>query len=118
MARLADAEPVIVPTSISENFLMDPKELLEEIAKIVAKHPRLLVLSDEIYEHIIYEPSKHTSFASLPGMWERTLTVNGFSKAFAMTGWRLGYIAGPKHFVSACNKIQSQVLQISKNVKS
>ncbi|CAI0554532.1 unnamed protein product, partial [Linum tenue] len=136
MARLADAEPVIVPTSISENFLMDPKvlesklteksrllilcspsnptgsvyprELLEEIAKIVAKHPRLLVLSDEIYEHIIYEPSKHTSFASLPGMWERTLTVNGFSKAFAMTGWRLGYIAGPKHFVSACNKIQSQ----------
>ncbi|CAN1140171.1 Bifunctional aspartate aminotransferase and glutamate/aspartate-prephenate aminotransferase [Linum perenne] len=136
MARLADATPVIVPTSISENFLMDPrllesklseksrllilcspsnptgsvypKELLEEIAKIVAKHPRLLVLSDEIYEHIIYKPSEHTSFASLPGMWERTLTVNGFSKAFAMTGWRLGYIAGPKHFVAACNKIQSQ----------
>ncbi|CAN1224653.1 Bifunctional aspartate aminotransferase and glutamate/aspartate-prephenate aminotransferase [Linum grandiflorum] len=136
MARLADATPVILPTSISENFLLDPrllesklteksrllmlcspsnptgsvypKELLEEIAKIVAKHPRLLVLSDEIYEHIIYKPSKHTSFASLPGMWERTLTVNGFSKAFAMTGWRLGYIAGPKHFVAACNKIQSQ----------
>ncbi|CAN1224647.1 Bifunctional aspartate aminotransferase and glutamate/aspartate-prephenate aminotransferase [Linum grandiflorum] len=131
MARLADATPVILPTSISENFLLDPrllesklteksrllmlcspsnptgsvypKELLEEIAKIVAKHPRLL-----IYEHIIYKPSKHTSFASLPGMWERTLTVNGFSKAFAMTGWRLGYIAGPKHFVAACNKIQSQ----------
>ncbi|KAD4888221.1 hypothetical protein E3N88_20294 [Mikania micrantha] len=85
-----------------------PKKLLEEIARVVAKHPRLLVLSDEIYEHIIYVPAVHTSFASLPGMWERTLTVNGFAKAFAMTGWRLGYIAGPKHFVAACNKIQSQ----------
>jgi aspartate/glutamate/aspartate-prephenate aminotransferase len=140
MARLADATPVIIPTHISENFLLDPKvleskiteksrvlilcspsnptgsvypkRLLEEIAQVVAKHPRLLVLSDEIYEHIIYAPATHTSFASLPGMWERTLTVNGFSKAFAMTGWRLGYIAGPKHFVAACGKIQSQVFFI------
>ncbi|KAI6691957.1 hypothetical protein NL676_019667 [Syzygium grande] len=137
MARLADATPVIVPTSISENFLMDhklleatlteksrllilcspsnpsgsvyPKKLLEQIAAIVAKHPRLLVLSDETYKHIMYAPATHTSFASLPGMWERTLTINGFSKAFAMTGWRLGYIAGLKHFVSACAKIQSQL---------
>ncbi|CAA0831849.1 Bifunctional aspartate aminotransferase and glutamate/aspartate-prephenate aminotransferase [Striga hermonthica] len=136
MARLADATPVIIPTHISENFLVDPKlleskltektrllilcspsnptgsvyprKLLEQISEIVARHPRLLVLSDEIYEHIIYSPATHTSFASLPGMWDRTLTVNGFSKAFAMTGWRLGYIAGPKHFVSACGKIQSQ----------
>ncbi|XP_002456709.2 bifunctional aspartate aminotransferase and glutamate/aspartate-prephenate aminotransferase [Sorghum bicolor] len=136
MARLADATPVILPTNISENFLLStellaekineksrllilcspsnptgsvyPKELLEKIADIVKKHPRLLVLSDEIYEHIIYQPAKHTSFASLPGMWERTLTVNGFSKAFAMTGWRLGYLAAPKHFVAACGKIQSQ----------
>ncbi|ONK73618.1 uncharacterized protein A4U43_C04F33500 [Asparagus officinalis] len=136
MARLADATPVILPTDISDNFLLKPesfasrlndksrllilcspsnptgsvypKKLLEEIADIVRKHPRLLVLSDEIYEHIIYPPAEHTSFASLPGMWERTLTVNGFSKAFAMTGWRLGYLAGPKHFVTACGKIQSQ----------
>ncbi|KAG7983131.1 hypothetical protein I3843_04G089100 [Carya illinoinensis] len=136
MARLADATPVILPTSLSENFLLDPKllesklteksrllilcspsnptgsvypkRLLEEIAQVVAKHPRLLVLCDEIYEHIIYAPATHTSFASLPGMWERTLTVNGFSKAFAMTGWRLGYLAGPKYFVAACGKIQSQ----------
>ncbi|KAH6760185.1 aspartate aminotransferase [Perilla frutescens var. hirtella] len=136
MARLADATPVILPTRISENFLLDPKvlestlteksrllilcspsnptgsvyprKLLEQISEIVAKHPRLLVMSDEIYEHIIYAPATHTSFASLPGMWDRTLTVNGFSKAFAMTGWRLGYIAGPKHFVAACGKIQSQ----------
>lgn len=136
MARLADATPVILPTSISDNFLLDPKllesklteksrllilcspsnptgsvypkKLLQEIAQIVARHPRLLVISDEIYEHIIYRPATHTSFASLPGMWERTLTVNGFSKAFAMTGWRLGYLAGPRHFVAACGKIQSQ----------
>ncbi|XP_057969896.1 bifunctional aspartate aminotransferase and glutamate/aspartate-prephenate aminotransferase [Malania oleifera] len=136
MARLADATPVILPAPISKNFLLDPKllesklseksrllilcspsnptgsvyprKLLEDIAQIVARHPRLLVLSDEIYEHIIYAPATHVSFASLPGMWERTLTVNGFSKAFAMTGWRLGYLAGPKHFVAACNKIQSQ----------
>ncbi|KAK4256706.1 hypothetical protein QN277_006395 [Acacia crassicarpa] len=135
MARLAEANPVILPTSISNNFLLDPKlleskltersrllilcspsnptgsvypkKVLEEIAKIVSKHPRLLVLTDEIYEHIIYAPTTHTSFASLPGMWDRTLTVNGFSKAFAMTGWRLGYIAGPKHFITACGKLQS-----------
>ncbi|CAL5374042.1 unnamed protein product [Camellia sinensis] len=138
MARLADATPVILPTHISKNFLFDPKfleskltdksrllilcspsnptgsvyprKLLEEIAQIVARHPRLLVLSDEVYEHIIYAPATHTSFASLPGMWERTLTVNGFSKTFAMTGWRLGYLAGPKHYVAACGKIQSQSL--------
>ncbi|CAH8361858.1 unnamed protein product [Eruca vesicaria subsp. sativa] len=136
-ARLADATPVIIPTKISDNFLLNPKDLesrlteksrllilcspsnptgsvypkslLEEIARIVAKHPRLMVLSDEIYEHIIYAPATHTSFASLPNMYERTLTVNGFSKAFAMTGWRLGYLAGPKHIVAACSKLQGQV---------
>ncbi|XP_009112541.1 bifunctional aspartate aminotransferase and glutamate/aspartate-prephenate aminotransferase isoform X1 [Brassica rapa] len=136
-ARLADATPVIIPTKISDNFLLDPKvlesklteksrllilcspsnptgsvypkSLLEEIARIIAKHPRLMVLSDEIYEHIIYAPATHTSFASLPDMYERTLTVNGFSKAFAMTGWRLGYLAGPKHIVAACSKLQGQV---------
>ena len=58
----------------------------QELAEVVQEHPKLLVLSDEIYEHIMYPPAKHHSFASLPGMWERTLTVNGFSKAFAMTG--------------------------------
>ncbi|GFY80269.1 aspartate aminotransferase [Actinidia rufa] len=137
IARLADATPVILSTNISENFLLDPelleskitdksrvlilcspsnptgsvypRKLLEKIAQIVARHPRLLVLCDEIYEHIIYAPATHTSFASLPGMWERTLTVNGFSKAFAMTGWRLGYLAAPKHFTTACGKIQSQL---------
>lgn len=137
MVRLAGATPIIVPTALSDDFLLRPEKLesmltkstrllflcspsnptgsvypretLEKIAKIVAKHPRLLVLSDEIYEHIMYKPASHTAFASLPGMRERTLTVNGFSKAFAMTGWRLGYVAAPKHFVTACGRIQSQL---------
>ena len=59
---------------------------VQALAEVVAQHPQLLVLSDEIYEHIIYPPAKHHSFGALPGMQQRTLTVNGFSKAFAMTG--------------------------------
>ncbi|OAE30047.1 hypothetical protein AXG93_4908s1140 [Marchantia polymorpha subsp. ruderalis] len=137
MVSLSGATPVVVPTLLEDDFLLKPEQLLkvlnektrllflcspsnptgsvykledlEAIAAIVAKHPRLLVVADEIYEHIIYSPAKHHSFAALPGMWERTLTVNGFSKAFAMTGWRLGYLAAPKHFLVAANKIQSQI---------
>jgi hypothetical protein len=75
---------------------------------VVAEHPRLLVLSDEIYEYIVYRPAAHHSFATLPGMHERTLTVNGFSKAYAMTGWRLGYLAAPRHYAKAAAVIQSQ----------
>ncbi|XP_024977591.1 bifunctional aspartate aminotransferase and glutamate/aspartate-prephenate aminotransferase, partial [Cynara cardunculus var. scolymus] len=108
LAVCSPGDEVIIPAPFWVSYPEMARKLLEEIARVVAKHPRLLVLSDEIYEHIIYSPAVHTSFASLPGMWERTLTVNGFSKAFAMTGWRLGYIAGPKHFVAACGKIQSQ----------
>ena len=81
---------------------------LEALAKVVADHPRLLVLSDEIYEHIIYPPAEHRSFASLQGMYDRTLTVNGFSKSFAMTGWRLGYLAAPQNIAKAAAAIQSQ----------
>ncbi|WIA35801.1 hypothetical protein OEZ86_004190 [Tetradesmus obliquus] len=136
MARLAGANPVVVPTSAEQGFLMSPEQLeaaltpksrllilctpsnptgavypaehLEALAKVVARHPRLLVMSDEIYESICYEPARHVSFAGLPDMWGRTLTVNGFSKAYAMTGWRLGYLAAPKHFAKAAAAIQSQ----------
>ena len=69
---------------------MTSKLPMQELAEVVSEHPRLLVLSDEIYEHIVYQPARHHSFGALPGMWPRTLTVNGFSKAFAMTG-------GPHH---------------------
>lgn len=88
--------------------LLSCREALEAIAEVVAQHPRLLVLSDEIYEYITYAPAKHVSFGTLPGMFGRTLTVNGFSKAFAMTGWRLGYLAAPAHFAGAAAGIQSQ----------
>ena len=136
MCRLAGADPVVVQTSAEDGFLLSAETLaarlspnsrllilcspsnpsgavyseaaLAAIAEVVAQHPRLLVLADEIYEHIIYPPARHVSFASLPGMRERTLTVNGFSKAFAMTGWRLGYLAAPKHFAKAAASIQSQ----------
>uniref|UniRef100_A0A6N2LC96 Aminotransferase class I/classII large domain-containing protein n=1 Tax=Salix viminalis TaxID=40686 RepID=A0A6N2LC96_SALVM len=78
MARLADATPsrlLILCSPSNPAGSVYPKKLLEEIAKTVAKHPSLLVLSDEIYEHIVYAPATHTSFASLPGLWERTLTT-------------------------------------------
>ncbi len=87
---------------------MYPLQALQAIAEVVAKHPRLIVLSDEIYEHIIYAPATHHSFGALPGMWERTVTVNGFSKAFAMTGWRMGYLAAPTWMAAAAAGIQGQ----------
>ena len=136
MVALAGANAVILPSTADENFLLTPEQLeraltpqsrllilcspsnpsgavytpsqLAALADVVRQHPRLLVLSDEIYEYITYEPAQHVSFASLPGMWERTLTVNGFSKAFAMTGWRLGYLAAPRPFARAAAVIQSQ----------
>jgi aspartate aminotransferase len=80
---------------------------LMDLAAVVARHPGLYVLSDEIYEHIVFS-GKHLSFASLPGMFERTITVNGLSKAFAMTGWRIGYCGAPLEVARACSKIQGQ----------
>lgn len=121
--RLAGAVPVFVPCDASAGFRLDPGELekkitpktrailintpcnptgsvltadvLQAIADIARKHD-LLVFSDEIYEYMTFGDSTHLSIASLPGMAERTLTFNGFSKAYAMTGWRVGYVTGPK----------------------
>lgn len=80
------------------------KEDLEKIARVVEKHD-LMVLSDEIYSELTYGGKDHVSFASLPGMWERTVTLNGFSKAFAMTGWRVGYACAPRELLSVMLKI-------------
>ncbi len=82
------------------------REELDAIAAVAAERD-LVVISDEIYEKIVYDGRQHVSLASLPGMAERTLTVNGFSKAYAMTGWRLGYIAGPKPLIDQIMKIHS-----------
>lgn len=87
--------------------VMEKKDL-EEIAQVLQKH-RLLVITDEIYSELVYG-IKHTSIASLPNMYERTLVINGFSKAFAMTGWRLGYAAGPKDLIQAMTKIHQYTI--------
>lgn len=133
--RLAGATPVIVTSTLEEDWkppveriakaitprtrllmfsspcnpsgsVLSRKEL-EELAAVVAKHEGLYVMADEIYEHIVFE-GEHVSFASLPGMMERTITVNGLSKAFALTGWRIGYIGAPLWIAQACMKVQGQ----------
>jgi len=81
---------------------------LEAIAAVVAEHDSMMIVSDEIYEYINFG-GKHVSIGSIESVKDRTVTVNGFAKGFAMTGWRLGYIGGPADLVAACNKIQSQV---------
>ena len=80
---------------------------LKKIAEMLKDHPGIFILSDEIYEHINYG-IKHFSFASIPEMYERTITVNGVAKAFAMTGWRIGYLGAPEWLAEACTKLQGQ----------
>ena len=84
------------------------KEELYEISIVMKKYPDVFVLSDEIYEHINYG-TEHVSFASIKGMYDRTITVNGIAKAFAMTGWRIGYMGAPIWIAKACTKLQGQV---------
>lgn len=93
------------PTNPSGSVLTRAE--LEELAAVVLQWPNLMVVSDEIYEHIVFNGTHH-SIGALPGMLERTITVNGLSKAFALTGWRIGYIGGPKWVVQAANKVQGQ----------
>jgi len=135
-AQLTGADVVSVPTSADNNFKLDPEELekaitpqskvlilcypnnptgaimteeeLQEIAKIVKKH-NLFVLADEIYAELTYDYS-YTSFASLEGMKERTIVLNGFSKAYAMTGWRIGYAAAPEPIIESMMKIHQYTM--------
>jgi len=136
MVRLAGAEPVMLPTSVASGYRLTAdaleaaitdatrllihcspsnptgavyaREELEAMARVLERHEQVFVISDEIYEHVIYD-AEHVSFAALPGMKERTVTVNGFSKCFAMTGWRLGYLAAEREIVAAAAKVQSQL---------
>ena len=135
MALLAGGTPVFVEATFEQNFKMTPEQLeaaitpktrliilcspsnptgsvynkeeLRALANIILKHEDLFVLADEIYEHINYV-GHHESIAQFPGMKERTIIVNGVSKAYAMTGWRIGYIAAPEWIVKGCNKLQGQ----------
>ena len=135
MVKLAGGEPVIVEATFEQNFKMTAEQLeaaitpktrmiilcspsnptgsvynkqeLQALAEVVLRHEDLFVLADEIYEHINYV-GHHESIAQFPGMKERTIIVNGVSKAYAMTGWRIGYIAAPEWIVKGCNKLQGQ----------
>ncbi len=92
-------------------------ETLTAIADIVRSHPDLVVISDELYEKVVYDGFEHLSFATLPDMWERTITINGFSKAYSMTGFRVGYMAGPADYILAATEPRHS-LSISTNLPS
>ena len=137
IVKLADGVPVEVATSIDSDFKMTPEQLeaaitpktrmlwysspcnpsgsiyseseLRALADVLQKHPQIIVVSDEIYEHINYGVTAHASMAAFEDMYDRTVTVNGVAKAFAMTGWRIGYIGAPAFIARACNKLQGQV---------
>ena len=84
------------------------EEEYRALGKVLEKYPDIYILSDEIYEHINYG-TPHFSLAAIPSLYDRTITVNGVAKAFAMTGWRIGYIGAPKWIAKACNKMQGQI---------
>ena len=136
IVKLSEGVPVEVKTSIETNFKMTPSQLEEAItpktkmiwfsspcnpsgsvysskelrllADVLQKHPNIYVVSDEIYEHINYGDG-HASMGAFKDMYNRTITVNGVSKAFAMTGWRIGYLGAPERIARACNKMQGQI---------
>ena len=136
IVKMAGGIPVEVPTTIESDFKITAEQLekaitpktkmiwysspcnpsgsvynreeLTALAKVLEKHPNIYVVSDEIYEHINFSGT-FCSIASIPGMFERTITVNGVAKAFAMTGWRIGYIGAPEFIAKACTKMQGQV---------
>ncbi|SHJ05989.1 pyridoxal phosphate-dependent aminotransferase [Algibacter luteus] len=136
IVKLNDGVPVEVETSIDTDFKMTPAQLeaaitpktkmlwfsspcnpsgsvyskseLRALADVLVKHPNIYVVSDEIYEHINYGEG-HASIAEFDDMYNNTITVNGVSKAFAMTGWRIGYLGAPEKIARACNKMQGQI---------
>ena len=137
MIKLADAEPVIVPAMLEDGFKVSPAQLeaaitpktrlvflnspsnptgaaytrteLQALGAVLEKHPAIVIAADEMYEHIYWAKEPFVSFAEVcPSLYERTVTINGVSKAYAMTGWRIGYAGGPKSIIGAMKKIQSQ----------
>lgn len=136
MTQLFGGVPVRIPSGIDKDFKISPEQLeaaitpktkmvlfsspcnpsgsvyteeeLRALADVLVKHPDIIIVSDEIYEHINFS-GKHVSMAQFEDMYDRTVVVNGVSKAFSMTGWRIGYIGGPEWIARACNKIQGQI---------
>ncbi|MEM6264322.1 MAG: pyridoxal phosphate-dependent aminotransferase [Bacteroidota bacterium] len=135
MIHLAEGKAVVVPTSIESAYKISPEQLEEAITpqtrllmmstpsnptgsmysqeelaalvEVLERHPQVVIISDEIYEHLTFGP-EHVSFASFESIFDRVVTVNGFSKGYAMTGWRLGYIAAPQQIARLCEKLQGQ----------
>ncbi len=136
ISKVAGGIPVEIPAGIETDFKITPEALeaaittkskmliysspcnpsgsvfsekeLRALADVLVKYPQIIVVSDEIYEHINFT-GKHASMAAFPDMYDRTVTVNGVSKAYSMTGWRIGYIGAPEYIARACNKMQGQV---------
>ena len=136
IAEMCDAKKIIIKTSIDNDFKVTPAELeanitaktrllifsspcnptgssyakkeLEALAEVIAKYPNLIVISDEIYEYINFTDEKHFSIGSIPAIADQVATVNGVSKGFAMTGWRIGYMGAPLWLAKACAKLQGQ----------
>ena len=95
---------LILPYPNNPTGAVMARDNLEAIAEVIRSHD-IFVISDEIYSELVYDGHTHVSFASIPGMYDRTITINGFSKAFAMTGWRVGYACGPREIIAVMNKI-------------
>jgi exosome complex component RRP43 len=107
---------LILCTPSNPTGVVYTRDQLSALARVLDRHPQVLVLSDEIYEHLVFAGATHTSFASLPQMASRTLTINGFSKGYVMTGFRVGYLAAPIELVRMCVKIQGQVTSCSSSI--
>ena len=137
IAKMAGGVPIEVHTTIENNFKITPAQLeaaitpktkmvwfntpcnpsgsiyskdeLEALAVVLRKHPHIFILSDEIYEYINFTNERVTSIAEIDSLYEHTITINGMSKAFAMTGWRIGYMGAPEWIAKACSKVQGQI---------
>lgn len=136
MVKLAEGKPVLVPAGMEQGFKVTPAQLeaaitdktrmvmlcspsnpsgavydreeIKGLVEVLKRHPRVIILSDEIYEHINYTSEGHVSFGEFPEIADRLVIVNGVSKAYAMTGWRIGYMAGPVEIAKAVTKLQGQ----------
>ncbi|WGH27409.1 MAG: pyridoxal phosphate-dependent aminotransferase [Candidatus Bostrichicola ureolyticus] len=143
MAKLCEANPIIIYSKIENNYKITPEELekaitnrtkafifsspcnptgsiyskneLKVLSKVFSKYPNIIIISDEIYEYIRYN-NEHISIATFPEVYNQTVTLNGISKAYAMTGWRIGYIGAPEWLAKACEKIQGQTTSCANSI--
>ncbi|WP_185869862.1 pyridoxal phosphate-dependent aminotransferase [Blattabacterium cuenoti] len=144
MVKICESNPVVVPTNMKNNFKIYPEQLekaitdktklfifstpcnptgsiysykeLRNLAEIFKKFPKIMIISDEIYEHISYSSEKHSSIAIFPDIYNQVITLNGLSKAFSMTGWRIGYIGAPEWIAKSCDKIQGQMTSCTNSI--